>query len=90
MSYRTITITEIEVIGKLWLGGTAAMVYKLTTHDLETIGELTRENVALWLATHSGDFQSVTDYHADIAAFDSPWEHEESECTFNDCMSSGD
>ncbi len=86
MSYRTITINEIHVIGTLWMGGTAAMTYKLTAYDLENIGELTRENVQKWLDTHSGDFQSLSDFHADIGDFDSPWEHAESECTFNDCM----
>lgn len=87
MSYRTITINQIEVIGTIWMpASTCAMTYKLTAHDIENIGELTRENVQKWLDTHSGDFQSIEDFHADIGDFDSPWEHEESECTFNDCM----
>ena len=87
MSYRTITINQIEVIGTIWMpASTCAMTYKLTAHDIENIGELTRENVQKWLDTHSGDFQSIADFHADIGDFDSPWEHEESELTFNDCM----
>jgi hypothetical protein len=66
--------------------GTCAMVYDLQDYEIECIGELTRDNVRAWLNTHSGDFQIVQDFHADIADFDSPWEHVESEGIFADCM----
>lgn len=87
MSFRTIRIDEIQVIGVIWMPAvTCAQVIKLTEHDLESIGELTRENVEMWLTSHTGDFQSITDFRADIGEWESPWASEESECTFSDCM----
>ena len=87
MSYYTVTVRKINVIGQIWQPGfTCAMSYRLTKHDVEMIGELTRENVERWLMSHSGDFQSVQDFHADIADFDSPWENEASELTFLEAM----
>ena len=92
MSYMTITICQIEVIGRIWEPcGTCAMSYNLNSHDVENIkalgnGELTREACQKWLATHAGDFQFIEDFHADIEDFDSPWEHEENEYTFLDCF----
>jgi hypothetical protein len=62
------------------------MEYKLTAHDLESIGELTRENAEQWLMTHSGDFQSIKDFRVDIGEFESDWSDPESEPTYNDCM----
>jgi len=41
MSYRTITINQIEVIGTIWMpASTCAMTYKLTAYDIENIGNL--------------------------------------------------
>ncbi len=78
----------IEVIGKIWMPvKTCAMVYNLlTANDIENIGELTRENVSNWLDTNSGDFQYIIDFHASIDDFDFPWEKEESESIFHDCI----
>ena len=87
MSYYTVTVRRIEVIGVIWLPlSTCAMVYDLQSYEVEQIGELTRENIQAWLDTRAGDFQSITDFHADIADFDSPWQSEESEGIFMDCM----
>ena len=93
MSYRQITIREIEVLGKIWMPASkCAQVITLTPYDVENIrkhdadGELTREGCSEWLTTHTGDFQSITDFHADIEDFDSPWKNEDNEYTFNDCM----
>lgn len=91
MSHYTVTVNEIHVIGRIWMPASmCAMTYKLTAHDLENIGELTRENVQGWLDTHSGDFQSISDFHADIGDFDSPWGSADSECSFMDCMYPGE
>jgi hypothetical protein len=88
MSYYTVTVRRIDVIGKIWQPGigTCAMSYELRDYDVENIGEFTRENVQLWLDSNSGDFQSISDFRADIADFFSDWEDEESEGIFNDCM----
>jgi hypothetical protein len=88
---RTYTVDEnyIEFIGKIWQPGIGpcAMRIDLSPYDLENIGENpTRNDVSLWLDTHSGDFQSVLDFHAVVGETEFPWENEESECTFNDCM----
>ncbi len=88
MSHYMVTINEIQVIGDIWQpgAGTCAMTYSLRSYDLENIGELTRDNVDRWLTCNSGDFQSIEDFRADIGDWESPWESEESEYTFFDCM----
>lgn len=89
-----VTRSVIQVIGTIWMPAvTAAMTYELDAWDLgnarDDDGRLTRESVEGWLMTHSGDFQSVQDWRADIAdgetdvVFD--WTHPDSEITFNDC-----
>ena len=88
MSYKTTTIRHIEVVGTIWMSTTkkASMVYELTHYDAEIIkgdsSEITRKGVRDWLGTHAGDFQSIIDFHADIADFDSPWEDEANELFF--------
>lgn len=88
MSYRTITINQIQVIGRIWMpyGAVCAQCIDLTAYDIENIGELTRDNVEQWLMCHSGDFSSIIDFRADIGDFLSEWADEESECTYSDCM----
>ncbi len=87
MSYYTVTVREINVIGTIWMPAvTAATTIKLSSYDVENIGELNRENVEDWLNCHSGDFQSIQDFRADIADFQSDWQSEDSECIFIDCM----
>ena len=58
-------------------------------------GPITREGVEQWLTMNSGDFQSVDDFRVTISTadgydFDSDFEDEEAELTFNDCMFPGD
>ena len=86
MSSYVVIVRCIEVIGKGWYNQTMAYSYSLTAHDVEQIGELTRESVEAYLCSHSGDFQSITDFHADIADFDSPWANEESGYEYHDMM----
>ena len=84
----TIERNWIEAIGPIWwpAGAICAMRYDLSAYDMENIGEATRENVEQWLATHSGDFQHVEDFYAAIGETEIPWEKEENEFTYADCM----
>ena len=88
MSYYTVEVNRNDVIGNIWQPGigTCAMSYSLREYDIENIGELTRENVDLWLAKNTGDFQSIDDFRADIGKYLSDWQSEESEFIFGDCM----
>jgi hypothetical protein len=85
----------VQVIGIIWMPATtAAMEYQLSSYDVENArdenGLLTRESVLDWLNRNAGDFQSVTDFRADIADGDRDvvieWADEESELTYSDCM----
>ena len=93
----TVTKQVIDVIGSLWMGGTAAMSYTLSPYDMKNLGDASdRDAVTEWLGMHSGDFQSVTDFRADFTITDPSgnatrdiihdWKDEDSECTFTDCM----
>jgi len=85
MSYYTVTVRTIYVVGRLWGGGRAAYSYALTPTDVENIGELTRENCQLWLDKNAGDFESIIDFAVDIADFESDWATEEGRNFYNDC-----
>ena len=83
----TIERKWIEVIGVIWMPAvTCAKRIDLSAYDMENIGEPTRENVEDWLGSHTGDFQSIDDFHAVIGETDIPWKDEESEFTYCDCM----
>lgn len=75
----------VEVVGKMWMGGTATYVYDLTDTDLVSLGEsFTRESVSKWLKGHSGDFQSIIDYRAVCGQLEVPWALETMGETFNE------
>jgi hypothetical protein len=82
----------VNIIGKIWLPPvTCAMSYSPRTDDVrDEDGNITRESIEQWLLTHSGDFQCVEDFEANIADGDKdiliPWQSEESEFTYNDCV----
>lgn len=77
----------VQVVGTIWMPSvTVAMEYELSRHDLENIGEFTRENVEQWLASHAGDFQSVKDFYTTAGDIEIPWASEENELTYSDCM----
>ena len=77
----------VQVIGSIWMpAGTCAMEYTLSRHDVESIGDFTRENVEQWLATHAGDFQSIDDFQATVGDAWLEWADEESELLYGDCM----
>lgn len=83
----TVERNWIDVVGVIWLPPiTCAMRYDLNNYDMDNIGEPTRENVDAWLSTHSGDFQSITDFHAVVGETEIDWADAENECVFNDCM----
>lgn len=71
MSYLTIEINEVDVIGHGWLNQRMCYTYKLTDYDVESIGKLNRDNVENWLMKNSGDFQMVDDFQVDIKDFQS-------------------
>ena len=48
--------------------------------------EITREDVAEWLTTNSGDFQEVMDFCASIGNLDIEWEDIENAFVYNDCV----
>ena len=77
----------VQVVGKIWMPAvTCAMEYPLTRHDIENIGEFTRENVEQWLCIYARDFQSIEDFHASVGDQDIPWATEDGECAYADCM----
>ena len=79
----------ITVIGFIWMPGNilCSVTNNLTAHDVENMtnedGKVTRDSVDQWVCTHTGDFQSIEDWNADLEVgedtivFD--WEHEGSE-----------
>lgn len=93
----TVRTSIVRVIGHIWIPAiVAAMDYTLSASDLANMeanmeAPITRESVEAWLATHAGDFQSVDDFEASLEIGDQtvnfPWKDEESELTYNDCMS---
>lgn len=84
---RRVRNAYVEIIGKIWMPAVVCgQRQDLSDYDLENIGEFTRENVEQWLCTHSGDFQSVTDFRAVCGKVEIAWESEESEFTFSDAM----
>jgi hypothetical protein len=97
MATYTVHKSLIQVIGKIWMPPVVCgMQYDLTEHDVQNIHPLTYDNVEDWLMKHSGDFQEIIDFRADI--YDSvlgidvvfEWEDPESEYTYFDLMYSSE
>jgi len=70
MRYTTIE-NFIDVIGRIWLPPIVCALRKvLTARDVEDLrdenGNITRESVAEWLTTNTGDFQEIIDFSVDI------------------------
>ena len=87
----------VRMIGPIWMPATvAAMEKDLSSFDVDNIlgyaehlhseRKLTREAIAHWLSLNSGDFQGVDDFRASIGDQKFPWEKEDSEIEYNDCM----
>ena len=76
MSYYTVEVNEIRVIGQIWwpYGLVCANTYPLDSYDIKDIeeygdGEITREAAERWLLTNSGDFSSIDDIQVHIGPF---------------------
>lgn len=91
----TVTKSFIRVIGKIWMPPvTCAMEYPIYSYELDNMRDdetnITKESIEYWLSSHSGDFQSIEDFYADIEAPEGNiivnWAKEDSENTYNDCM----
>lgn len=87
--------SRIDVIGRLWQGCEAAYSYPLDANEVRMYatnseGAITRDSVERYVALHTGDFASVTDFRASLwfegRDYDFDFASEESELTFNDCM----
>jgi hypothetical protein len=92
---RTAVTSFIQILGIGWYGQICAMDKDLSLYDIGNIeergdGEITREAVEDWLTVNSGDFQSVTDFRADISYEDEDylfeWSDEDSGWQYNDCF----
>lgn len=96
----TVSKSIIRLIGYGWYGQTCAMLKELNSYDvgnLEDLGlgdklskEEKREVIEGWLARHSGDFQKILDFDADIELGDGcnvtvEW-LQDSECEYLDIM----
>lgn len=85
----TIERNWVEVVGTIWMPAvTCGQRIDLSRYDMDNIGEPTRENVEQWLSTHTGDFQSIQDFHAIIGEVEIPWATEEGELAY--CDSQGE
>ena len=93
----TIRKSVVKIVGGIWwpMGATCAQEKELSAYDIRNIRDrvepgITRANVEDWLTCNAGDFSSITDFSASIEdgdeTIDIPWENEDSEITFSDCM----
>lgn len=79
----------VELIGHIWQPGIGpcAQRIELRAYDVENIGETVgRESVLDWLYLHTGDFQSIDDFSAVVGGVEIPWQDEDSEYVYNNCM----
>jgi len=51
---------------------------------------VTRADLQAWLATHTGDFATVTDFCASIGDTEYDWDHDDSEGIYWACMDPSD
>ena len=93
-----VCLSHISVIGPIWwpTGAVCSLEFPLGPFEIQQIrdygdGEITRDGVEDWLGCHSGDFQSVTDFYADISDGDEDylfdWSDPASEVTYMDTIS---
>ncbi len=92
-----VCISTVSVIGPIWWpsGAVCSLDMNLTSWDIEQIrdygnGTIDREAVEQWLCLHSGDFQHVQDFHADISDGDADylfdWSDPDSEWIYADTL----
>lgn len=110
----THTENFVEVLGNGWLSFNRygmpdkpypSMAYKYTLRDSDVkrlleSGPITREAIDQWLSTNSGDFSSISDFHANVTIdtiaqdgqtieqtdLDFPWKNEESDSQYFDMV----
>jgi len=88
------TIThECQVLGVGWFGQQSATTYTFTDFDVregmtDEVGIITDDSFQSFLASHSGDFQSITDFNADIGdnLYTRSWQDEDNEQCFLDLV----
>ena len=81
------TRNYVQVLGSGWCGQEAAMEIDLSPCDLETIGPLSRANVARWLESRAGGFASIADFSLDVDnGYVLDWEDMENAFLFADIM----
>lgn len=76
----------INVVGKNWYGQPIGTTYQLRDHDLENIGEFTRNKVEQWLTCHAGDFQVIEDFEAVCGSMEIDFATEDSLYLWSDLM----
>jgi len=77
---------------------TASLRINPSSYDIENMrdenGLITRDSVEQWLTCHTGDFQSITDFYADIETPEKNyvfgWSTEENEIAYIDTISEYD
>lgn len=95
----TVVVSKVQVIGKIWMPPVlSAMEYTVSNSDIENMkdektGDISRSAVERWVMLHTGDFQSIEDWRAELEVGDETliwdWEKEDSEMKYNDCMFPG-
>ena len=83
-----VELNFVNVVGKGWYGQSMAYTYDLGKHELECIGDFTRENVEQWLGTHAGDFQSILDFEATAGDAWIEFSTDEGSMAYADCFPS--
>ena len=78
----------VTVLGYIWMPNNVLCSYRypLSRHDVENIGEFTRDNVEQWLACHAGDFKHIVDFWASVGDKEIPFESEEHEMQYLDTL----
>lgn len=82
----------VIVLGYIWMPNClCSMRYTVRPDDLrDDDGAITRESIADYLTSHTGDFRTVEDFSASIEdgdkTLDFPWSSEDNECAYFDTL----
>lgn len=97
MARYTVVKSIVQIVGKGWYGQTIATEKDLCSRDLANILEYiesedgnARDGLEQWLLFNTGDFQSLTDFYAELETDEGTvtidWEDAENGYIYNDCM----
>lgn len=97
----TVRVSYVDVLGYIWMPhALCSMRYTLSGYDLAVIcaaGEedvITRDGLAQWLTSHTGDFSQIIDFRASIEygdrTLDFNWSSEENEVRYLDTIATED